>query len=286
MPKIWLWGAVAVAAAGLLTSCPGSGGADPFNEEETIPLRVSMDSGFTGPARTGNPYTYRALVQGSTAGLQLSWTVEKKMGQQYIPVGIQGSEPALLVVFPLPGKYRVSVSLLQGTNILAADTRTFSVYEEVYDNSQPLYDPRQFILLPYQDKDSGGKWGYYDPRDNRIVIAPRFDEARKFTDGLGAVRMGDKWGYIDSSGALKIDADFAMAMEFSEERAAIALETSPGQWSWGIIDTVGRLIVEPAYQFIFPYRSGLARVGNDKDGDGYPDSLATVDRDGVIQGSR
>lgn len=42
-------------------------------------------------------------------------------------------------------------------------------------------------------KDSNGKWGFVN-NDGKTVIEPKFDEAMSFSNGLAAVRSGDKWG--------------------------------------------------------------------------------------------
>ena len=40
-----------------------------------------------------------------------------------------------------------------------------------------------------------GKRGFID-KTGHYVINPQFDGASSFSDGLAAVRIGDKWGYI------------------------------------------------------------------------------------------
>ncbi|HEV2668337.1 MAG TPA: WG repeat-containing protein, partial [Blastocatellia bacterium] len=41
-----------------------------------------------------------------------------------------------------------------------------------------------------------GKW-FYINRAGEIAIKPAFDDAHAFSDGLAAVQIGSKWGYID-----------------------------------------------------------------------------------------
>jgi hypothetical protein len=36
--------------------------------------------------------------------------------------------------------------------------------------------------------------------EGRVVVEPRYPEARDFSEGLAAVAMGDRWGYIDREG--------------------------------------------------------------------------------------
>ena len=47
---------------------------------------------------------------------------------------------------------------------------------------------------------SEGKCGFIDT-DGRMLIQPQFDEVLGFSDvGLSAVKIGDKWAYIDRDG--------------------------------------------------------------------------------------
>ena len=43
--------------------------------------------------------------------------------------------------------------------------------------------------------DTTRKWGFID-KTERYVINPQFVMASSFSDGLAAVRIGDKWGFI------------------------------------------------------------------------------------------
>lgn len=48
---------------------------------------------------------------------------------------------------------------------------------------------------------SCGKWGYLDP-DKGIVIKPEYSMAKSFHEGMAAVMIEDKWGFINSNGDL------------------------------------------------------------------------------------
>ena len=52
-----------------------------------------------------------------------------------------------------------------------------------------------------------GAWGYID-RTGAVVVAPRFDMAWTFSEGLALVGVADHYGYIDPSGTLAIEARF------------------------------------------------------------------------------
>ena len=42
---------------------------------------------------------------------------------------------------------------------------------------------------------NGGKSGYID-KTGKFAIALQFDEAASFSEGLAAVKVGNKWGYV------------------------------------------------------------------------------------------
>jgi len=51
-------------------------------------------------------------------------------------------------------------------------------------------------LVPYR---KGDKWGFSDENKN-IVIPLLYDNAISFSEGLAAVELNGKWGYIDTKG--------------------------------------------------------------------------------------
>ncbi|PIC58298.1 hypothetical protein CSV80_05820 [Sporosarcina sp. P12(2017)] len=53
------------------------------------------------------------------------------------------------------------------------------------------------------------------------IIAPQYDFARDFSEGLAAVKLGDKWGYIDTDGNTVIDFQYDKAFNFSEGKALV-----------------------------------------------------------------
>ena len=65
-------------------------------------------------------------------------------------------------------------------------------------------------LIPYRQ---GDKWGYATA-DKKVVIAPKYNEANWFSEGLASVKVGTKYGYIDKEGKLVIPAKFTVAKSF------------------------------------------------------------------------
>src|SRR5262249_37536648 len=68
-----------------------------------------------------------------------------------------------------------------------------------------------------------GKWGYID-KSGKYVISPQFSRARSFHEGLAFVGWGDKYGYIDTSGTKVIECGNKCArayFDFSDGLAVV-----------------------------------------------------------------
>ena len=54
-----------------------------------------------------------------------------------------------------------------------------------------------------------------------MIIKPQFKSGFAFSDGLARVRVDEKFGFIDRTGALAIKPQFANARDFSDGLAAV-----------------------------------------------------------------
>ena len=90
-----------------------------------------------------------------------------------------------------------------------------------------------------------GKTGYIDEL-NRYILLPRF-EAQKFpkgfSQGLSAICMNGKYGYIDKKGEIVIEPQFEDAEQFGENKIA---HVKSGQ-KYGAIDLHGNIIIPCEY---------------------------------------
>jgi hypothetical protein len=108
----------------------------------------------------------------------------------------------------------------------------------------------------------GGKFGYVNTA-GAVAIEARFDDAMPFSEGLAAVRVGDpdegKWGYIDTSGRFVIEPRFAGASFFSEGLAAVTVDDF-FDGKQGYIDRRGEIVIEPRFIMAWPFVDGVALV--------------------------
>ena len=117
----------------------------------------------------------------------------------------------------------------------------------------------------------GKKIGF--KKDGVVVIPAKYDYAWKFSEGLAAVALKGKWGYIDKSGKEVIPFKYDDASSFSQGLAAVALKGK-----WGYIDKTGKEVIPIKYDFVWPFSEGLAQVKlNGKWGYGY---MGYIDKTG------
>ena len=70
----------------------------------------------------------------------------------------------------------------------------------------------------------------------------QFNEARPFSEGLAAVRLDEKYFYIDVQGRRITAPRFDMAMAFSEGLAAVEVGRK-----WGYINLRGEFQIKPRF---------------------------------------
>ncbi len=106
-------------------------------------------------------------------------------------------------------------------------------------------------LIPYR---KGNKWGFSDLR-RKLIIAPQYDDAQRFADGLATVMMNGKYGFINTSGRVVIPFTYDYPASFSEGYAAVSVKDK-----YGYIDKTGKTVVPFKYDLSEPFHEGLAKV--------------------------
>ena len=65
-------------------------------------------------------------------------------------------------------------------------------------------------LRPFRD---GNLWGFMDGGGD-VAIAPQFDSAGSFSEGLARVKVNGKWGFVNAEGQMVIEPLFDQARFF------------------------------------------------------------------------
>jgi hypothetical protein len=100
-----------------------------------------------------------------------------------------------------------------------------------------------------------------------LVIAPKFDEAGYFQKGLAKVKIGDKYGYIDKTGAVVVPFKSEVVpfksevVPFkSEEADSIKLRPAKVGAEYGYVDKTGNTVIPPQFSGASNFNEGLAGV--------------------------
>jgi hypothetical protein len=101
----------------------------------------------------------------------------------------------------------------------------------------------------------GDKYGYADTKGIIKSIPAQFDNAYDFFDGLAAVRMNNKWGYIDKSGNQIIPFQFSGAGSFESGLAAVKIKDK-----WGYINQQGVMVIAASFDEAEIFAEGLGRI--------------------------
>lgn len=114
-----------------------------------------------------------------------------------------------------------------------------------------------------------GKTGYIDKRGNQ-VINPQYNSASDFSEGLAVIEVDSKYGYVDKQGNQVIKPQFQSAEDFSKGLARV--------WIWkeingrnefvgGYIDKRGNPAIEPQFVSAKDFSEGFAAIAiANKDG--------------------
>ena len=147
-----------------------------------------------------------------------------------------------------------------GLSCIAAILIIFGIKKGLEDENSQILDSgaeKDYTSLYMPYKSDNGKYGYVGPlnMNEKIVIPAKYDGAYAFSEGLGPVRLNDKWGYIDKTGTEVIPCQYDEANGFSEGLAAVELNGK-----YGYIDKSGTLVIPYKYDLVSEFSDGLASV--------------------------
>jgi len=99
-----------------------------------------------------------------------------------------------------------------------------------------------------------GEWGYLDT-SGEYAIAPQFQAAKSFHEGLAPAKSGARWGFVDKTGKWAVPPRFTGALPFSDGLAAVVLGGKIGY-----VDHQGKMIISAQFDAAFSFSDGLALV--------------------------
>lgn len=123
------------------------------------------------------------------------------------------------------------------------------------------------ILYPIKKRN---KWGFIDEKGS-VYIAPKYESASVFYEGLSIVALEGKYGFVNKSGDMVIDAIYDDAYRLNEGHAVVAIDDK-----WGLVNRSGEFVIQPVYDDLGNLTEGFCffAVG---------DNYGYFDRKGIVR---
>ena len=174
-------------------------------------------------------------------------------------------------IWVIPPKYPHASSFHEGMALAIVEGPC------VFFHDHPCAGPE---FAPRSARDAGNvsagcKFTYLNQKGGALV--QRFDYGRDFSEGLAAVRLGGRWGFIAKDGNWVVQPLYENAESFSDGRAAVQMNGL-----WGFIDEKGVVVIEPKFRGVGQFRDGRAPVASARDGWRYIDAKGKLAFPGVF----
>ncbi|MBK7335854.1 MAG: WG repeat-containing protein [Saprospirales bacterium] len=105
------------------------------------------------------------------------------------------------------------------------------------------------------------EWGYIDTL-GAMVVSPKYSFARDFVNEVGIVQCGEKWGMLGPKGDTLIPCRYD-AVEFLENTDNQIVRIYKREEKYGLIDSLGQLALQLAFDEVGSFREGLLAVKQD-----------------------
>lgn len=110
-----------------------------------------------------------------------------------------------------------------------------------------------------------GKPQFIDEKGNVKFTVTTGEICGIFSEGFAAVKVGEKWGYLDKDGAVKINPQFDEAYPFSQGIAAVRnINQTSGEGLWGFINTKGEIVINYQFKFVGKFAEDMVVVSDGK----------------------
>ena len=160
---------------------------------------------------------------------------------------------------------------------------------EGYDKVGCLRDGLAGVIKQSNDEyEKTNRVGYID-KDGQLIIPFEFDaivageggeslEFNDFSEGLAAVSKNDKYGFIDTKGKVVIEPKYEWASSFSDGLAIVSVEGL-----YGAIDTQGKTVIPFEYQALADFHDGFAAAARPpKDPEDYESKYGLINKQNEV----
>jgi len=124
----------------------------------------------------------------------------------------------------------------------------------------PIYAPNDSLRLVERDnRNSPTTYGYCDKR-NEMKIPYIYEYGEPFISGIARVVLNGKCGIINKLNEIVVSFEYEIIGSFIDVAANKKIARISKSGSWGYINTTGKVIVEPKYDYCVDFSEGLACV--------------------------
>lgn len=139
-----------------------------------------------------------------------------------------------------------------------------------------ILPPRYDFIGPSGDfftVQKGNKWGLLDSKGAVVIaLSDQFSFLGTVSEGLVAFQKNKKYGFLDITGTTVIPASFSLVENFSEGLAAVC----DNRGRWGFVDRKGSMAVDFGFDYADSFSHGCARASPAH----APDQFGLIDKKG------
>lgn len=130
--------------------------------------------------------------------------------------------------------------------------------ETIYFTSNEIDIEDQYLL---EHLEGGGLWkiDFNGRIVNRELPQQKFQEIRASSEGLFAVKINNRFGFVDNQNRLLVANRYENVGDFHDGMAAVKL-----LGKWGFIDKNEQLVIQPQYIKVGNFSNGVVAVKNSK----------------------
>ena len=111
---------------------------------------------------------------------------------------------------------------------------------------EPIYDWIYFQNEGFVASKLNGKWGFYHITSRKFITDFIYEDVGPFSNGLAAVKIDNLYGFINRNGVIAIEPKYRQ-IRYKKFGNGLACAVSPDNNKWGVIDTLGNVIMDFKY---------------------------------------
>lgn len=124
----------------------------------------------------------------------------------------------------------------------------------------PVWDEALPFFEGMAKVSSSGEWGFINKKGKTVVV-PKYDDVSDFENGLASVTKKNHYSVIDTLGNELIPFRYSRySLSFNEGLSSAHDVADPDHLLWGYIDLSGNWVIEPRYESVRDFHDSIAAV--------------------------